>query len=284
MHVVAVVNRKGGVGKTTTAVNVAAALALGGLRVLLLDLDPQGSVGHSLRLAPADGEGSSLLFRSKPAVRPLFLDLPATTRLGIVPADAALADEEARLLDEPRRRDRLGRSLTALRESWNVAILDTPPALGALTDAALRAANAVLLPAAAEYLALESLRSAVEAVRAAERRLDRRYAPFAVLPTLVESRRGTTGATLALLREQVGPLLLGPEIPRSARIDAAALSGVPVVVGSPAAPVARAYRAAARELFARLGDSRAANTRRGSVKAFVKTNVRAELARLRRAR
>jgi chromosome partitioning protein len=281
MQVVAVVNRKGGVGKTTTAVNLAAALALGGVRTLLVDLDPQGSVGRALGLLAVGGAGSSAWFTGKGS-RPTvcFLGRPETTRLGIVPADDALAEVEAHLLDAPRRRDRLAKGLEQIDSSWGVALIDTPPALGALTDAALRAADGVVMPATLDYLAVESLRTAVDAVRRAEKAHDRRYQPLAVLPTMVEPQRTASRTGLTLLGDQVGELLLGVEIPRSARADSSALAGVPLVLATPTAPVAMAYRAAARELLAQLSDRPV--SRRAAVKRFVKTDLRAELLRRRR--
>ena len=150
----------------------------------------------------------------------------------MVAADLALADVEAELLADGRRRARLATGLERLRERehWAVTVIDVPPALGGLSDAALRAADAVLVPVAADFLALDALRSTLAAVRAVEKARGGAYAPLAVLPTFVDRRRATADA-VALLQEQFGDLLLAGGIPRSARFDAAALSGVPVAIG-----------------------------------------------------
>ena len=280
MQVVAVVNRKGGVGKTTTAVNVAAALALAGQRTLLVDLDPQGSVGRALGLEADGTSGSSEAFRARGALRPLYASQPELFRLGVVPADEALGEEEHDLLGDTARRARLRRSLDRVRDHWAVAVLDTPPALGGLNDAALRAGDAVLVPAAADYLAAEALRGTLDAVRRVEKASGSRYAPLAILPTFADRRRSGARAAEALLRDRFPDLVLESSIPVSARFDSAALAGVPVVVSAPGSSASQAYRSAARELLGRLGTRTAA--KRKDVKGFVRTDMREALQELRR--
>jgi chromosome partitioning protein len=261
--ILAVVNRKGGVGKTTTATNIACSLALGGQRTLLVDLDPQASASHALALECVDGEGSSALFHR-----------------GVICADLRLAAEEAAMLRERARGDRLIRSLDAQRGLWDIAVLDTPPALGALSDAALRAADGVLVPVAADYLAIEALRATLESIREIEHERGGRFRPLAILPTMVHLRRPASGAAAALIRERFGELVLPEDIPWSARFDNAALSGVPVAAREPGTQPAKAYRAAARALLAQLGQSPA--KRKGAVRDFVRADMRTALQSLRR--
>jgi chromosome partitioning protein len=281
MQVVAVVNRKGGVGKTTSAVNVACALALAGQRTLLIDLDPQGSASSALGLEAVDGEGSSALFRRAGGFRVRAIAPPAPVQLGIVCADPQLAEEESAILRDRSRGARLTKTFEAQRGLWDIAVLDTPPALGALTDAAMHSADAVLVPVAAEYLAVEALRATLDGIRAVERERDMRYSPLAILPTMVNRRRPGSRAAAALLRERFGELVLPDDIPYSARLDSASLAGVPLVAKEPASPPALAYRSAARGILAELGQ--APRKRKGVLRDFVRADMRSELQVLRRA-
>jgi len=159
-------------------------------------------------------------------------------------------------------------------------VLDTPPGLGGLSSAALRAADAVVIPGAADYLAIHALQGTIDSVRSIESETGRRYSPLVVLPTFVDPRRPGAVAAVALMRDRFGDMVSRSQIPRSARYDSAALAGVPVVVGAPHSTAAIAYRTAGDDLLARIG--RKPGKRHGALKRFVRADMREALLTLRR--
>ncbi len=252
-RVLAVTNQKGGVGKTTTALNVATALALAGQRVLIVDVDPQGNLtsgmGQKGQRGPA---GSAYEAVTTDSETPDDFVVPTSVaNLFLIPADRNLTGAEIEMVMLPERERRLRRVLDPLRDRFEYILIDCPPSLGLLTLNALVAADAVLIPLHCEYFALEGLADLVATLR----RVRGAYNPVldieGVLLTMYDERTNLGQQVARDVREFFKDKVFNTVIPRNVRLGEAPSHGIPGVLYDARSRGAESYVALAREILAR---------------------------------
>ncbi len=249
-RIIAVVNQKGGVGKTTTAVNLAASLAAAGRPTLLVDCDPQGNAtsGLGLDLAPEQPTIYQVLIgqaRADQAVNPTELE-----NLRLLGSNVELFGAEVELAQAPDRQFLLARQLGPLAHTYDFIFLDCPPSLGLLTLNALSACQGVLIPLQAEYYALEGLTQLLHTVTRVRRRWNRRLNLEGIVITMFDGRNNLARQVAEDVRSHFGRLVYQTVIPRNVRLSEAPSHGRPVILYDPRCPGARAYLALAREVMA----------------------------------
>jgi len=249
---IAIANQKGGVGKTTTAINIATAMAAAGWRTLLLDLDPQGNASTGLGIEARRRERSSydLLVDGLPLVE--CATSTAIPGLDIVPATVDLSGAEIELVGVE---DRTGRLRTALQghSPYDVCFIDCPPSLGLLTLNALVAAREVLIPIQCEYYALEGLAQLLNTVELVTSHLNPTLEVTTVLLTMYDSRTRLADQVADEVRKHFGELVLSPMIPRNVRVSEAPGFGQTVITYDAGSRGAIGYLQAAREIADRGG-------------------------------
>jgi chromosome partitioning protein len=247
-RIYAIANQKGGVGKTTTAVNVAACLAAAGERALLVDLDPQANATSGLG-ARVNGtsthdllDGGSLRNLAKPTQFPNLELVPARTELAAAAVELAVRDGGERYLAD---------ALDGATDAWSFVFLDCPPSFGPLTVNALAAADRVLVPVQAEYYALEGLSQLLGTVELVKRRLNPRLGLAGILLTMVDGRTRLAADVEAELRRHFGELVFATTVPRSVRLAEAPSHGLPAIAYDRSSPGAQAYWKVVMELVER---------------------------------
>lgn len=247
-HIIAVLNQKGGVGKTTTAVNLAAYLAKQGSSVLLVDLDPQGNATSGLGLKKADDEPGTyeVLLGDAQVVRALK---QASERLHVLPTDARLAALEVELVERAERELALRRALTDVTHDY--VLIDCPPALSLLTVNALTAADSLLIPVQAEYYALEGLSQLLQVVQMVRTGLNPSLELLGVVMTMYDPRTTLSTQVKQEVERHFGDKMFDVVIPRNVRLAEAPSHGKSIVDYDRWSKGAKAYKSLAKEVHKR---------------------------------
>ncbi len=248
-RIIAVANQKGGVGKTTTAVNLSASLAAAERPTLLVDIDPQGnaSTGVGIDVGALDRHIYHVLL-GELGVREAALPtaLPA---LQVLPAKRELVGAEIELVELPDRERRLEHGLASVAERYEYILVDCPPSLGFLTLNALVAADSVLIPLQCEYYALEGLGQILDTVRICRQTLNPRLEVEGILLTMYDGRVNLAGQVAKEVRDHFGDRVFRTVIPRNVRLSEAPSHGQPVILYDIRCPGAEGYLQLAREVI-----------------------------------
>ena len=254
-RVIAMCNQKGGVGKTTTTINLGAALAEYGRRVLIVDFDPQGAASVGLGINALDMEQTiyTLLMNPKADVRATVCHT-ATQNLDIIPANIDLSAAEVQLVNEVARESALARVLRHVEADYDVILIDCQPSLGLLAVNALTAAHGVIVPVEAEFFALRGVALLVETIETVRDRINPRLKIDGIVATMVDSRTLHSREVLQRLQEAFGDLVFDTRIGRTIKFPDASVATEPITSYAPNHAGAHAYRRLAREVIAR-GDA-----------------------------
>lgn len=262
--VIAVTNQKGGVGKTTTAINVAYFLAKAEKRTLLVDFDPQGNATSGLGIEKNNLESTmSDVIKNEKLLDTVIVET-AHKQLWLAPTTSVLANTETELAQQDRRFSRLKQAIDSVRDNYDYIIIDCPPSLSLLTVNGLIAADYVLLPVQAEFYALEGLGQLLETMKLIRRGMNPGLELLGVLPTMLDSRTTLSNQVYAEIKRHFPGKVFNVTIPRNIRLAEAPSHGIPIGVYDKFSKGARAYKALAKEVVERVESSHSVPTSSGA--------------------
>ena len=250
-RIIAIANQKGGVGKTTTAINLSACLAEAKQRVLVIDIDPQGNTTSGLGIDKEEKENTIYEVMLGEISIEQAICKEAFDCLDVIPSNVNLAGAEIDLIDIEDREYILKKSIAQIRKNYDYIILDCPPSLSMLTVNAMTAADTVLVPIQCEYYALEGLSDLMTTLRAVKRRLNPGISVFGVLLTMFDGRTNFSAQVAEEVRRHFPGKVFASAIPRNVRLSEAPSHGMPVCAYDKFSRGAAAYDAVAQEILAK---------------------------------
>ena len=251
--IIAIANQKGGVGKTTTAINLAAALAVLGKKVLLIDADPQANATSGLGIGSGALEDSIYELLTDDTIRATALIKPtAIPNLSIIPGHIDLVGTELELSNAAEREMRLKRALASVKGEYEAILIDCSPSLGLITVNALVAADSVLVPVQCEYFALEGLGKLLNTIRIIQQGLNKNLKVEGLLLTMYDGRLRLSNQVVQEVRSHFGPLVFESMIPRNIKLSESPSYGLPVLMHDPESKGSAAYLSLGQEVAAKL--------------------------------
>ena len=250
-RVIAVANQKGGVGKTTTSINLSAALAEAGQKVLAIDFDPQGNLTSGLGIGKNDFDAGVYEMIMGEASFDNIIKKTETDNLFVLPSDMDLSGAEIELLDVPEREMTLKKYLAEVKDDFDFIIIDCPPSLSLLTINALSAADTVIVPLQCEYYALEGLVQVMNTIELVKKRLNPDLEMEGVVFTMFDARNNLSQQVVDNVKATLNKNIYNTVIPRNVRLAEAPSYGMPVITYDPRSTGAESYRSLAAEVLAR---------------------------------